>query len=426
MWRGRKVSRELFLKHVADVAEGLPAMRYALNLCEDRYLFLVAFAAALARGQSNLLPPSRLPSVVDAVAQDYEGTYSIAEALQPQLSVAQHRLPALRESERGGSGAVPSIPAEHLAAIAFTSGSTGRPRPNPKRWGDLVHGSLLAQDRFGMRRGLSLVATVPPQHMYGLETSILLPLIAGITIHGGRPFFPKDVQTALSQIQSPRILITTPVHLRACVGAGIEWPEIAFVISATAPLSALLAARAEETFGAPVLEIYGSTESGSIASRRTVHEDRWNLYDELSIQVRDGSAVVSGGHLCEPITLNDHVEIHDRHSFALLGRHTDMVNIAGKRTSLADLNQKLQEIEGVQDGVFTVPESSTERTVRLMALVVAPGLSKEAVLAALAERVEPAFMPRPLHLVERLPRGETGKLPRAALRPLLEGLGTEP
>ena len=41
-----------------------------------------------------------------------------------------------------------------------------------------------------------------------------------------------------------------------------------------------------------------------------------------------------------------------------------------------------------------------------------------AALAALAERLDPVFLPRPLLKVDRLPRNETGKVTRDALRAL--------
>jgi acyl-coenzyme A synthetase/AMP-(fatty) acid ligase len=57
----------------------------------------------------------------------------------------------------------------------------------------------------------------------------------------------------------------------------------------------------------------------------------------------------------------------------------------------------------------------------IAALVVAPGLDAAAILDALRRDIDPVFLPRPLKLVDALPRGETGKLPRAALLESLAG-----
>ena len=61
------------------------------------------------------------------------------------------------------------------------------------------------------------------------------------------------------------MLITTPVHLRTVLADDLELPPLDLIVSATAPLSQELAREAERRFGAPLLEIYGSTETGQIA-----------------------------------------------------------------------------------------------------------------------------------------------------------------
>ncbi len=104
--------------------------------------------------------------------------------------------------------------------------------------------------------------------------------------------------------------------------------------------------------------------------------------------------------------------------FLLHGRTADVVNIAGKRNSLAYLNHQLTAIPGVVDGVFHCPtRSSPDGVTRLVAFAVAPGLAPAAILSALRERIDPAFLPRPLVMVEALPRRFTGKIPaRGAAR----------
>jgi acyl-coenzyme A synthetase/AMP-(fatty) acid ligase len=406
-WHGQSVSQATFLRHVAGVARCLPRARFILNLCEDRYRFLVAFAAVGVSGQTNLLPSSRARLHLRQLAEDYPDSGQLVDRdIDAGLALAA---PAHTEFT------VPELPGQHWMAIAFTSGSTGRSKPNPKTWGELIGGAEQARQRFGFAPGMTIVATVPPQHMYGLETSIMAPLVSGARLHGGRPFFPDDVRAALETAPPPRVLVTTPVHLQACVQAGLSWPRPAFLISATAPLSSALAAQAEAAFAAPVLEIYGCTEAGSIASRRTLDGDRWRLYD--GFQLRDGC--LSGAHLPTPVTLNDRVEECDATEFRLLGRQEDLVNIAGKRSSLGYLNHQLNAIEGVAEGVFVMPDEVGTEVRRLLAVVVAPGLDERQLLAALAERLDPVFLPRPLVKVDALPRNETGKVTRAALLALI-------
>ena len=98
-----------------------------------------------------------------------------------------------------------------------------------------------------------------------------------------------------------------------------------------------------------------------------------------------------------------------------------MINIAGKRTSLAHLNYHLNSIVGVRDGVFIMPEEG-QHAARLMAFVVAPELTCDEIMSALRLRIDAAFLPRPLRFVDVLPRNATGKLPHAALTELVSQL----
>jgi acyl-coenzyme A synthetase/AMP-(fatty) acid ligase len=281
-----------------------------------------------------------------------------------------------------------------------------------------------------MRLGLTgshaaLLGTVPPQHMYGLESTLMMPLQAGIAIHGGRPFYPADVCDAVRTLPRPRLLVTTPVHLRTLISEASAFPALDLIICATAPLTPQLAAQAEAQFGCPLHEIYGCTEAGQVATRRTVETAEWQALPEIAMRQDEKGAWVSGGHVRDEILLSDMIELRDRDRFVLHGRKADLVNIAGKRTSLAHLNYHLNSIEGVQDGVFIVPEETGESVARLMAFVVAPEASRSTVLEALRARIDPAFMPRPLSFVAALPRNATGKLPHAALQALASEVSSD-
>jgi acyl-coenzyme A synthetase/AMP-(fatty) acid ligase len=113
--------------------------------------------------------------------------------------------------------------------------------------------------------------------------------------------------------------------------------------------------------------------------------------------------------------LHDRIELTGNATFRLGDRAADLVDVAGKRASLAQLTHLLIGIPGVQDGVFLMGEPDGARVARLTALVVAPGLRKPALLQALRQRIDAAFLPRPLVFVEALPRNALGKLPREAL-----------
>jgi acyl-coenzyme A synthetase/AMP-(fatty) acid ligase len=319
---------------------------------------------------------------------------------------------------------VPEIDAAQTAACVFTSGSTGVPVPYPKTWGKLVRCVRDGACRLGLADGRShaVLATVPAQHMYGFESSVLLALQSGSALCAERPFYPADICAALASLPRPRMLVSTPIHLRALLAAPTDLPPADLVLSATAPLSQELARESEQRFHAPLLEIYGSTESGQLATRRTAREREWRLWPGVCLTLEEGRAWARGGHLEQPTPLCDELEPLDAERFLLRGRLADLVNIAGKRSSLAYLTHQLTSIPGVEDGVFFFPQEpapSEAGVARVAAAVVAPGLDAARLTEALRQRIDPVFLPRPLLLVARLPRNSTGKLPSEALRALV-------
>jgi len=167
-----------------------------------------------------------------------------------------------------------------------------------------------------------------------------------------------------------------------------------------------------------VLEIYGATEAGSIASRRTLDGAEWTPYPGVSFAIDEDAAEVTVPGLPAPVPLADLLRRAGEDRFRLLGRRADLVKRAGKRASLAGLNRILSEIEGVQDGVFVAPDDLDRNpAARLAVYVVAPGRSAEEILAALRARVEPTFLPRPVVMLDALPRDALGKLARGRLAP---------
>lgn len=411
-------SRRQLLRAAAVLARSLPEGPAALNLCECRENFLVGFVALLARGHTGLLAPSRAPDVIEEVAREHPGCYRLDDAM-----VARSRAQAGEDRLDW-----PDVPHGRVVVIGYTSGSTGRPRPNPKTWGSFLASTRLNAQRLESVLGDEradlqpwILATVPSQHMYGVEMAVLLPLLAGLGIHGGHPFYPADIAAALRELPQPRVLVTTPVHLRALLQSGIELPALDAVVSATAPLARETAQAVEQRFGTRLLEFFGSTETCVIASRRAAREDAWTVYPGVELQPQESGTAVVAPWFPAAVPLQDVLEPCGGGRFVVRGRNSDMVEVGGKRASLGDLTRRLLSVPGVSDAVVFQPEAAGDAPVqRLAALAVADGLSEAELLARLAPMMDPVFLPRPLVIVAHLPRNEVGKLPRdqllAALR----------
>lgn len=408
-----------FLTDVLCLTELLPDRPAVLNLATSRYEFLVGFAAAILRRQVTLLPQSRAPQTLHRLVTDYPDVYGLTNRGDTIEGIESISVQS-REGEVQRMPEVPKVPVNQVVAIAFTSGSTGQPMPNEKTWGALTAVGFATGTRLGITGNapITVVATVPHQHMFGLEASVMLPILHGLTMHAGRPLFPADVGSALSAVKGSWLLVTTPLHLRACVADGVRTPPGGLILSATAPLSRRLAQEAEQHFQAPVHEIFGFAEAGSVAERRTIDGDQWRPLDSVRVVQDQVSCHVHAWYLPDAVRVPDHVKVDAQGTFVVHGREADQVNVAGHRVSLEDLNQKLLQIDGVKDGVFFSPDEGPNLVTRLMAFVVAPGKSSEEIQHALRTCIAPVFLPRPLVCVSCLPRNATGKLPREAVNEL--------
>lgn len=289
-----------FLTAAHRLAAQLPDQP-VINLCRDLRLFTVLFAATLLRGQHVILTGNRTSDGLAKLAVSH-GAVCVAITGDPDnadLPAGGIELPdpfgGLGEWMAAGDRPFnPVIPADTLVAIVFTSGSTGESVEHRKSWGGLVTPSVA-------RRALldpdpdpaCLVSTVPPYHLYGFEAQCLATRVSAVT---GPDRYPADWQHQLKQARAPGILVTTPLQLSSLVRSDLTLPPIRRVVSAAAPLGTEQAAAAETLLATEVMEIYGATETGSVATRRTLNGPRWELCDgtlralqpDVHVQMRKG------------------------------------------------------------------------------------------------------------------------------------------
>jgi acyl-coenzyme A synthetase/AMP-(fatty) acid ligase len=405
IYRGQMISARQFIADAHALATTLPDAEHVVNLCENRYHFALGFAAACLRQQLTLLPPSRAQGVLAELAHIYSSQHTIDDSrFGPTF---KHSI--ARQIDKQSSDWL--LDADRVVALTFTSGSTGMPQPHAKTWRTLAVNAQLARDGVLGGAGSRIVATVPAQHVYGLETSLISGFSAECVIYDAKPFFPQDVRGALASIDEPRTLVTTPTHLKALLDSNIQLPPLNRVVSATAPLSVDVAQRIESAWSTELYEIYGCTEAGVMARRRTAHDEMWDAFPGGAVVHTETGVQYRAPQLPDPVPLQDLIESVSNTRFALRGRAADMIKVAGKRTSLQEITRHLLAVPGVIDAAVFVPHADA----RPVAIVVAPTSSSQQILAQLGERIEAVFLPRPLILVDRLPRNDVGKLPREAL-----------
>lgn len=421
-WRGGKpVNAGRFLSDVAQLCRELPAGVHMLNACTDRYRFTVGLAAGLVSGKVSLLPSTLTPATIRQLKDFAPDAFCLTDSEDCAIALPRLLYPDFEQEALEFN--VPLIDAEQLVAYVFTSGSTGVPVPHRKTWGALVRNVQAEAKLCGIddERSHAIIATVPPQHMYGFESTVLIVMQSANALVADSSFYPADICSALASVPRPRVLVSTPIHMRSVIGAEQKLPATDFLMSATAPLSTALAQELEARFTAPLLEIYGSTETGQIAIRYPTKTQEWTLFQDVRFSMEGDTAWAFGGHVEKRVSMNDVIEMVAEDRFLLHGRMADLVNIAGKRNSLANLNLQLNSVPGVLDGAFFMPdEQNDDGVTRLSAFVVAPGHTAATLMAALRELFDPVFLPRPLVFVDALPRNKTGKLPREALKALAQ------
>ncbi|MGB4117585.1 MAG: AMP-binding protein [Polaromonas sp.] len=414
--------------HLAAAALALQfhAQETICNLCSSRMGFLVTWLAALRRGCLQLLPPSGGQADLVAILKSCTNPVVVvddSQLLQPRW--ADHARCVVNAPAHGRWSMSDDVPFwlpnwDAQMVRLYTSGSTGTPTPQTRTLAQLACGAQVLGKRIdeeveaGLASIQSIVCSVPPQHMFGLETSVMLSLVHGMAVVDRRPLLPADVKAALEMVGVASVWIATPLHLRTLVSSGVELRNCSVVIASTMALDAAVAVQSELLTQAPVLEIYGATETGVVAMRRTARDTYWRPVQQVRIDTSESSTQVWGAHFPSPQRLNDQIETDEDGNFKLLGRHGDVIKIAGRRASLAGLNLLLNDLPGLTDGVFYLPKTQAQ-TGRLVLIHTAANLDVAAAQLWLRERMDPVFFPRAFICVRDLERTDTGKLSSVVL-----------
>jgi len=117
-WRdGRAVSARAFVAEVHTLAAQLPPARYAVNLCEDRYRFLVAFCAVAVAGQTNLLPAARVPQAIVETLQAYSASYALADRVPDPVPPRLFLVPSFCNNMDCSTISIPMLAADQVVAI---------------------------------------------------------------------------------------------------------------------------------------------------------------------------------------------------------------------------------------------------------------------------------------------------------------------
>lgn len=385
--------------------------------CPGRYAFSVGLLASWLSGKTVVLPPNHL----DETLQDIRNQFNIAFECDADWG---RQLPGNDASAAHGSWE-PLLSSDIPAVKLFTSGSTGTPKVVIKSVANLLDEAHAIAAEFNWPDG-PVVAGVPPQHLYGLTFSILLPWVLSKAWVDDLPHYPGDVLQTLQQ-NNAKTLISVPAQYQAMLEDGTDLRGI-LCVSAAAPLPVSLARQWQQQHGTDILEIYGSTETGVIGHRRQLSTEAWQAFPQVSLATEQGLLKVDSPFVSDQFTggflTADRVTSPEQGRFQLLGRADAIVKIAGKRVSLTTIENSLLSCPGVaQAAVIAVPAKGLIRDLAIWAAVVTDldhPLSARQLQSDLRGKLDGIEIPRRILMVDRLPCTATGKLPGKAVENLFD------
>ncbi len=401
--------------------EGKPGGHWVLY-DSDSFRFAVGLLALLHSGRTPLLPGNAQPGTLQELAPQVQGFLGEPHGVDAI---------AIRESAIADDTLLAPIGTDATLEL-MTSGSSGDAKRVVKQLAQLdaelqCH---LQSWRDRLDDDTLFVASVSHQHIYGLLFRLLLPLLRGAPFATETFEYNEPLYAAVAGSRKA-VVVTSPAHLSrlppALDGTAVQ-SRLALLLSSGGPLPAAAAQQAQTLFGQSPLEIFGSTETGGIASRRQPEQRHWQPLPGVAIDSdSDGLLVVRSAWADDQHQHTaDRVDIHADGRFTLLGRADTIVKVEEKRLSLDAMNRRLQQHPWVAQARVLLL-SDRQRLGAVIALSDAGRTQltqreRSALIAALRDHLgqffERTLLPRKWRLLDALPQDSQGKVTLRALQML--------
>ncbi|SEL71159.1 FabA-like domain-containing protein [Roseateles sp. YR242] len=345
-------------------------------------------------------------------------------------------VPRLQAAERAAPFATKPLSPQAEGLVVFTSGSTGAPTACVKQLRQLFDEVDALEQAFGApSAGGTVVASVSPQHVYGLLFRVLWPLATGRTQQARTLVYLEDLAELLPSAQagslaasSPAVLVASPTHLgRLPVQVPAEAARVRQVFSSGAPLPDSAVPDALRVFGHAPIEVFGSTETGGVAwrQRNRAAPVFWQALPGVQWRLDDGRLELRSPHLqTDDWTPGADRAVAVASGFELQGRADRVVKIAEKRVSLQAVEERLLK-GGMLSALRLVMLDDPRVQLGVVAVPSAEGWAlhdsagRRALAGALRQQllgvVERVALPRRWRFLPELPRNAQGKSTQARL-----------
>ena len=410
---GEAISRREFVKDVCVAARALVGFDGQLIAIDEGqpYRFTVLLCAVVWSGCTPVLFPGR-GAQFEALQASYDAV--LIDAVDAPNTYPKTVLIVKSDAEPRSLEGLKTPHANHPIKL-FTSGSSGTPKCIEKTVGLMDREADVTTRLFrSVTEGTVIQSTVDPRHLYGLTFNVWFAMSAGRPMATTRRVYQEQLLT----LPSPVALITTPTFMRM-LETSLAAPTLPFVLSAGGPLSAEAKATLKAWSPSTIYEIYGSTETGVVASRAHKDSDEtpdWTLIDEGALNETPEGWVLSSPLLTKGVlTLDDRLTMTGERTFRLLGRRDRVVKIGEVRLSLTEVERVVERRLGLV--IRALPIEQGDRT--FIGAVVNEKLSpqwqgalpdRRAVTKALYGVLDPLARPRLWRSVEDWPINAQGKV----------------
>lgn len=252
---------------------------------------------------------------------------------------------------------------KEFSFIYFTSGSTGEStaalKTNENIESEIKALSSLLK-KYKIKR---VIVTVPFIHIYGSLTGLFYPYFNDIDIILKEHFLPNDL---LELCEDNSLIVTTPLYIKALnkLSRSKDLSK-SLVLSSTAPLDPKEAKEFNKKFSCPIIQLFGSTETGGIAYKLN-DEVLWTALENVTIQTNEKDELKVRSPFVskylyenkfkdtkEEIQTFDFIE-KEGNKFKLIGRSSQILKIAGKRYSTIQIENILEEQEDINKALVYV------------------------------------------------------------------------
>lgn len=322
--------------------------------------------------------------------------------------------------------------------LKLTSGTTAAPRAIRFHSEQLLADCTQICETMGITGRDLNFAVIPLSHSYGFSNLVTPLLVRGVSMVLSRDRMPRAVLNDLARNRAT-VFPGMPVFYQAFseMEEVPALPKLRLCISAGAPLPLQIARKFRQKFQQSIHSFYGTSECGGICYDRDalllepgfvgqpMHGVELAPVEAHSsaTRVRVRSAAAGDGYFPEPDEeklgqgnfLPDDLLSVSEAGLRIVGRLSDVINVAGKKVNPAEVEAELLRFAGVQAAVVFGCESIL-RNEEVAACVVAEDRVRESdLLDHCRTRLSGWQVPKRIFLVEEIPVNERGKVNRREL-----------